>query len=118
MTKITGLRDLEIYLESLKLVKDVFDLCKISNLAREYSLCDQIKRASVSANIAEGYGRRTKADFAQFLSIALGSCNEVVAFIDVISLIFPAIEAKDLQSKYEVLGRRIFTFRKSLTTNN
>ena len=33
--------------------------------------------ASVSANIAEGCGRRGAAEFAQFLNIAMGSASEL-----------------------------------------
>jgi len=116
MTEITNLNDLEIYQESSKLVKLLFDLCKNPLLKREYSLCDQLKRAAISvcANIAEGFGRRTKSDFAQFLSIALGSCNEVIALIDVIMLNFSDIKTNSIRESYEVLGRRIYSFRKTL----
>ena len=43
------------------------------------SLAKQLERAadSVPANIAEGRGRSTDADFAHFLSIAIGSVTEV-----------------------------------------
>lgn len=46
---------------------------------RDFSFCDQIKRAtlSVSNNIAEGCGRTSKAEFARFLDIAKGSTTEV-----------------------------------------
>ncbi|MDH5295479.1 MAG: four helix bundle protein [Acidimicrobiia bacterium] len=44
-----------------------------------YGLASQIRRAAVSipSNIAEGAGRRTPADYARFIDIALGSTNEV-----------------------------------------
>ena len=44
-----------------------------------YGLTSQIRRscASIPANIAEGCGRKGKADFARFFQIALGSASEV-----------------------------------------
>ena len=44
-----------------------------------YGLTSQIRRASVSvaSNIAEGYGRKTKQEYVQFLHIALGSLREL-----------------------------------------
>ncbi|WP_035140633.1 four helix bundle protein [Fischerella sp. PCC 9605] len=44
-----------------------------------YGLTCQIRRSSVSvaSNIAEGYGRRSKQEYVQFLHIALGSLREL-----------------------------------------
>ena len=44
-----------------------------------YGLKSQIRRscASVTANIAEGCGRDTNAEFARFLRISAGSANEL-----------------------------------------
>ncbi len=46
---------------------------------REFGLIDQIKRAVdlISANIAEGCGRRTKKELVHFLFIAMGSAFEL-----------------------------------------
>ena len=44
----------------------------------KYGLAHQMRRAAVSipANIAEGFGKRTRADKARFLNIAEGSVEE------------------------------------------
>lgn len=51
----------------------------------QYSLADQIRRASMSicANIAEGYARRlaSNQEFKRFLSIAFGSAEEMRVWI-------------------------------------
>jgi four helix bundle protein len=43
------------------------------------ALADQIERAtaSIAANIAEGCGRETKADFRRFITISIGSTTEL-----------------------------------------
>jgi len=53
----------------------------------QFSLGDQLKRASISipANIAEGCGRKTKRDSANFFNIAKGSAYEVVSLLTVAS---------------------------------
>ncbi len=59
--------------------KRVYQVSKNCEFAKDYGLCNQIRRASVSvmANIAEGNGRRTNNDFAAFLNQAHGSAAEV-----------------------------------------
>lgn len=59
----------------------VYRLSGKGAFGNDVALRDQIRRASisVSSNIAEGYGRRSRADFARFLTIARASAAEVVS---------------------------------------
>jgi four helix bundle protein len=68
--------DLRIWQDARKLVKEIYEAF---NSCRDYSFRDQIQRAAISVmnNIAEGFGRKTKKDFAHFLDLAKGSCNEL-----------------------------------------
>lgn len=54
---------------------------------RDYALSQQMNRAAVStlANIAEGYLRGRRTEFAQFVRIAAGSNGEVRACLYVFS---------------------------------
>ena len=58
--------------------KKVLEITARPKVARDFKFCDQIRDASlsVSSNIAEGFARRTPADFARFLTIAKGSLAE------------------------------------------
>ena len=99
MVKITKIADIQVYEESKLLVKEIYQLAFKLLTYKDYSLVDQIKRAAMSipANIAEGYGRKTRKDFSKFLSIALGSTNEVMAFLDIVDLIYPNIKSQNLK---------------------
>lgn len=118
MASITSLENFSLYQESLTLVVNIFELCKSQPLSRNYSLQDQIKRASISisANLAEGFGRYSRKDFAHFLSISLGSVNEVRCYLDIISLLSPHTDVNELKEKCIILSKRIHTLRQSLVS--
>ncbi|HTK03301.1 MAG TPA: four helix bundle protein [Alphaproteobacteria bacterium] len=106
---------LRIYQTALDLIKDIYFLIrKNKSLSSDWSLCDQIKRASVSvlANIAEGYLRSHK-QFRNYLQISSGSANEVVAHLQVISKVYE-IPTEDLQESYRILARQIGAFSSKL----
>ena len=76
-------RKLTVWNRSHQLVLDLYQLVNLFPKEEQFGLISQIKRAasSIPANIAEGCGRNSNKDFAQFLNIALGSLNEVTYFI-------------------------------------
>ncbi|MBT9130147.1 MAG: hypothetical protein DDT41_00414 [candidate division WS2 bacterium] len=71
--------ELEVWQSTMVLVKTIYSLTKNENFNRDFSLTDQIRRASISvlSNIAEGFERGSNAEFIHFLYIAKGSCGEV-----------------------------------------
>ena len=62
-----------------ELVAAVYRLSGEGKFSQDFGLRDQIRRASVSvmSNIAEGFERGSKKEFARFLRIAKGSSGEV-----------------------------------------
>lgn len=107
--------DLEIWQEARRLYREVYVLLK---QCTDYSLRDQMCRAALSVmnNIAEGFERRTKKDFAHFLDLAKGSAGEVrsMTFAAQDVRILTEIDAEQLRSEYEALSRRIASFQKRL----
>lgn len=68
-------------LETWQRAMDLFTLTfKLSNSVLDLKLRSQFRDAvqSVSANIAEGYGRRSLSEYLQFLYIAKGSLGEAL----------------------------------------
>lgn len=76
MGKLQDFEDMSVWQDAQTLAVDVYN--DFAN-CRDFSFCDQIKRAavSVSNNIAEGAERVTPTEFARFLDIAKGSAGEV-----------------------------------------
>ncbi len=72
-------RDLKVWHKSHELTLAVYKETKSFPREELYGLTSQIRRASASvpANIAEGCGKSSNADFARFLQIAFGSANEL-----------------------------------------
>jgi len=67
---------------------------------------------SVVANIAEGYGKkRSVKDFRAYLDTAIGSCNEVIALLDVCRELeyIEVVVWEELCEAYTVLAKRIST---------
>jgi four helix bundle protein len=114
---MSRMKNMKIYQTALDLIGVVYAVCDDNAaLRRDYSLSDQIKRASVSVacNIAEGYCRSRK-QFQHYLEISSGSTNEVVALLHVIQMVYKQ-DTLLLQEKYTILGRQIRAFSKNLIT--
>ena len=83
MGKTVDHTDLEVWGLSLVLAKMAYHFAGNLPSIERYALADQIRRAAASgpANIAEGYGRGSRGDFARSLRIARGSLAELHSHI-------------------------------------
>jgi four helix bundle protein len=72
-------KELKVWQLSRNLVREIYEITSEFPPAEKYGLVSQLRRCAVSipTNIAEGAGRNTDKDFAQFLNISLGSAFEL-----------------------------------------
>jgi len=70
--KTQSFKDLIVWQKSYKLVLEIYKITKDFPKSETYGLSQQMQKYAVSipSNIAEGYGRKHKAEYNQFLSIA------------------------------------------------
>ncbi|MFA6155069.1 four helix bundle protein [Mesorhizobium sp.] len=79
MAKIESYRDLIFWQQAMDLAISIYEATRTWPKEERYGLTAQLRRAatSVPANIAEGYGRESRASYQQFLRIAQGSLKEM-----------------------------------------
>lgn len=108
---IRDVTDLEIYQISLTLLKKLYDFVRLLPFS-EVDTVSQCKRAgkSIPANIAEGYAKKhSEKEFKRFLQIALGSSDEMVTHLRVISITLPNLKERsdNLGMEYKNLSKKI-----------
>jgi len=112
-------KDLTAYLKAYDLALKVYQATK--NYPREeiYGLVSQMRRSAVSVpcNIAEGYRRRSRKEYVQFLHVALGSCSELETLLALSRDLhfINDIEAKELYSLQEEVSPLLYGLIASLT---
>lgn len=100
-----------IFVKSQELIEKIYLLIRNNvMLQRDFSLCDQIKRASisVSCNISEGHFRSRKQS-KNYLEIASGSANEVITLLEIIERVYK-LKTNKLQEEYLYLVKQINSF--------
>ena len=72
-------RNLQVWQRAHALALEVYRITEAFPASEKYGLTSQIRRAasSVAANLAEGCGRGSDADFGRFVQISLGSASEL-----------------------------------------
>ena len=108
---MSDFKTLQVWQKAHSLSLNVDRACKAIRGSMYASLRNQLFRAamSISTNIAEGTGQRSKKEFARFVGIALSLCSEVEHHL---------IVARDLEvihrSTFDSLAMQTITVRKML----
>lgn len=115
---IHNFRKLDVWNYSMELVKSSYKLISEIPSDERFGLKSQIARCSVSipSNIAEGSGRSTNKDFANFLSISLGSCYELETQLLLVQDIFK-IDCEKIIKECHHVQKMIFGFKNKLINN-
>lgn len=114
---VRSVTDLDVYNESLFLLKNLYEVLKKSPRA-EYDLSINCKRAakSIPANLAEGFAKRISSPtFKNHLKICIGSSDEVAAHLQTLSITAPfmATDLESLRLRYMTLSKRINSLQKN-----
>ena len=111
-------RQLIVWQKSMTAAQELYRL--VTHLPREetYGMRSQITRAAISvpANIAEGSGRESTKEKAQFLAIAQGSLAELDTLMELCERLgwFRVDETATLRGLLEEVSRMLTTMRRQL----
>jgi len=96
--------EIKAWQKARKATKQVYEITTDGKFAKDFGLRDQIRRAAVSvmANIAEGQGRNSDKEFANFLNIAHGSLAETQSHL-YIALDLEYLNENDFGQIYDLL---------------
>lgn len=113
MATFRRFEDIKAWQKARTLTTRIYCVSSSERFAQDYGLRNQIQRASVSvmANIAEGFGRHSDKDFANFLTMAHASVSEVQSHLYVaLDLKYITIPVFDgLYRLLDEIGKMTFT---------
>lgn len=106
MTTFKRFEDFDVWKKSRTLTKQIYEITNMGKYAKDFGLRDQTRRCSVSimANIAEGFGRRSSKEFANFLNYSHGSAAELQSHL-YIALDLDYIDVTDFEELYDQCER-------------
>jgi len=111
-----------VWKKAVELSVQVYKLTESFPKSELFGLTSQIRRAvvAVASNIAEGQGRGTKKEFAQFLKIAFASLLELKTQLIICQKIGYLIgsQLKEMLSLSLEIKKMIYSLEKSLKTRN
>jgi four helix bundle protein len=105
--------NLKVWTKAHELVLALYQVTAEFPQAEIYGLTSQLRRSGISipANIAEGCGRETEAEFARFLHMAMGSASETQYHL-LLARALKFLKASD----YEKLEAQVSEVKRMLTS--
>ena len=109
-------KDLDIWKESIKLVKEIYRITESFPESEKFGLVSQMRRAAVSipSNIAEGSARSSDKDTVRFLDIASASCAELETQVIISAELNFITENSELLNQIEIVKKMIIGLMKYL----
>ncbi|MFO7619159.1 MAG: four helix bundle protein [Thermoplasmata archaeon] len=115
---IRGYRDLNVWKKAYALTLKIYEITANFPAEEKFGLVSQMRRASTSiiANIAEGYGKNHTREYIQFISISIGSCNELEVYLLLSKDLGYVIENDfhNIKQEQNEVSKMLFRLRKSL----
>jgi four helix bundle protein len=115
---LTSYRDLLVWQKAVELALLVYRFSEGFPKREIYGLTSQVRRAGISvpSNIAEGYGRGSRREYIQFLSIAQGSLKEMETQTIIAQRLAYATpsQAERVLTEAEVVGKMLGSLIRSL----
>jgi four helix bundle protein len=119
---IERFEDLEVWQFSRILVKEIYLLTENKYFQKDFGLASQLQRSSVSimANIAEGFERKSKKEFMQFLYISKASCGELRSHLYILLdlNLIDKLKFNELYLSVEKISKSLSGFIKYLNQND
>ena len=112
-------RDLNVWRESIELVKTTYQLLAQFPKNEEFSLSFQIRKSVVSipSNIAEGCGRDSDKELFHFLGIAAGSLAELETHLYIAKELGYIEDTTEVENKMMAVQKLLTGFRKYIKSN-
>ncbi len=121
MATFRRFEDIQAWQKARTLTKEIYVSSGQGDFGKDFELRGQIRRSttSIMANIAEGQGRRSNRDFANFLNISIGSVAETKSHLYLaLDLEFvSSAEFVDLYDRLDEIGKMLFALSNHLRSN-
>ena len=121
MGKLERFEDILAWQKARILVKGMYAASNSGAFAKDFGLRDQLRRAasSIMLNIAEGFARKSRKEFSQFLTVAHGSAAEVQSalYIALDQGYLSEADFERLYNQVDEVSRMIMAFSRYLSNS-